>query len=29
MSEVIYSDLLTKLLIFDSNIQDAPGLWRK
>lgn len=28
MSEVIYSDLLAKLLIFDSNIQDAPGLWR-
>jgi hypothetical protein len=28
MSEVIYSDLLAKLLIFDSNLQEAPGLWR-
>jgi hypothetical protein len=28
MSEVIYADLLAKLLIFDSNLHDISGLWR-
>ncbi len=26
--EIIYADLMSKLLIFDSNLQSAPGLWR-
>lgn len=28
MSEVIYADLLGKLLVFDSNLHEVPGLWR-
>ena len=28
MSEVIYADLMSKLLIFDSNLHEMPGLWR-
>lgn len=27
-SEIIYADLMSKLLIFDSNIQGVPGMWR-
>jgi hypothetical protein len=29
MSEVIYADLMTKLAIFDQNLQNMPGLWRQ
>jgi hypothetical protein len=28
MSEVIFADLMGKLLIFDSNLHEQPGLWR-
>ena len=28
MSEVLYSDLMGKLLVFDSNLHEMPGLWR-
>lgn len=27
-SEIIYADMMSKLLIFDTNLQSAPGLWR-
>jgi hypothetical protein len=26
--EIIYADLMAKLLIFDSNFQGVPGMWR-
>lgn len=28
MSEVIFADLMGKLLVFDSNLHEQPGLWR-
>jgi hypothetical protein len=28
-SEVIYSDLLSKLLLYDQNISNLKGLWRE
>ncbi|MFS8159897.1 MAG: hypothetical protein ACMG6E_06750 [Candidatus Roizmanbacteria bacterium] len=28
-SEIIYSDLLSKLLLYDQNISNLKGLWRE
>jgi hypothetical protein len=27
--EIVYSDLLSKILTYDANLSNCPGLWRQ